>query len=78
MKNSIDKIITLSNNDEYMIMDQANYNGKAYYLLSKLDSEKNLTEEFDIVENNDGHISSVEESALKNALVEYFKKRNNN
>lgn len=73
--NNIDMIITLGNNTKYMILDQGNYNNKYYYLTSKLDNEENLTEEFNILEDEDGIISRVTDEKLFKALVEYFKKR---
>lgn len=73
--NNIDMIITLGNNTKYMILDQGNYNNKYYYLTSKLDDEENLTEEFNILEDEDGIISRVTDEKLFKALVEYFKKR---
>jgi len=73
--NNIDKIITLSDNTRYMILDQGNYKGKCYYFTSKLDSNDNLTEEFDIIENDNNNVSDVKDQKLLFALVEYFKKR---
>ncbi len=75
MDNRIDKIITLSNNEKYMVLDQANYNGKSYYLVSKLDGEDNLSEEFEIFENDNEVLKSVNDEKLFNSLIEYFKKR---
>ena len=73
--NNIDMVITLGNNTKYMILDQGNYNDKRYYLTSKLDEEENLTEEFNILEDEDGILSRVTDEKLFNALIAYFKKR---
>lgn len=73
--NNINTIITLGYGTKYMILDQGNYDNKYYYLTSKLDEEENLTEEFDILEYNDGIILPVGDEELIKALTEYFKKR---
>lgn len=75
MENRIDKVITLEDNSKYMILDQGNYNGKSYYLTSKLDENGNLTDGFSILENNNEVVSTVEDTKLLNALIDYFKKR---
>lgn len=75
MKNMIDKVITLSDNSKYMVIDQGNYDGKGYYLASKLDEDGNLKEEFVALENNNGIVTTVEDEALFNALIGYFKNR---
>lgn len=75
MKNNIDKIITLKDGSKYMVLDQGNYNNKAYYLTSKLDSETNLTNEINIFVNNDDYLEEVTDIQVKEALIEYFKKR---
>ena len=73
--NKIDNIITLSDNSKYMILDQGNYKGKCYYLTSKLDANNNLTEEFDIICNDNNKVSNVTNQKLLFALVDYFKER---
>ena len=79
MENKIDKLITLDNENKYMIVDQGNYNGKCYFLVNKLDNEENLTDIFSIVEenidNNEKIISSVKDENLLKALANYFNKR---
>lgn len=75
MKNMIDKVITLSDNSKYMVIDQGNYDGKGYYLASRLDEDGNLKEEFVALENNNGIVTTVEDEALFNALIGYFKNR---
>lgn len=80
MKNRINKIISLDDGSKYMIIDQGNYNEKAYYLTSKLDDEENLTDTFSImeetIENNISRVSAVKDEKLLKALAEYFQKRN--
>ena len=75
MKNNIDKIITLKDGSKYIVLDQGNYNNKAYYITSKLDSEANLTNEINIFVNNDDYLEEVTDTQVKEALIEYFKKR---
>ena len=72
--NNIDKIITLSDNTKYMVLDQGNYKGKSYYFTSKLDNDGNLTEEFDIIEDDNNKVSNVTNQKLLFALVDYFQK----
>ena len=73
--NNIDKILTLSDNTKYMVLDQGNYQGKQYYLTSKLDLNDNLTEEFDIIENDNNKVSVVDNKDLYDALIKYFNGR---
>ena len=79
MKNKIDQIITLDDNTKYMIVDQGNYNGKCYFLTSKLDENDNLSSELSILEetikDGENYVESVKEEKLFVALVEYFRKR---
>lgn len=79
MENKIDKVITLDDNTKYMIMDQGNYNGKCYFLTSKLSEDDNLTKEISIMEENvvDGVsiVTSVKDEELLKALAKYFEKR---
>ena len=79
MKNRINKIISLEDGSKYMIIDQGNYNQKAYYLPSKLDNEENLTDTFSImeetIENDQNVVSPVKDETLLKALAVYFQKR---
>lgn len=79
MKNRINKIISLDDGSKYMIIDQGNYNQKAYYLTSKLDNEENLTDTFSImeetIENDQNVVSPVKDETLLKALAVYFQKR---
>lgn len=79
MKNRINKIISLDDGSKYMIIDQGNYNQKAYYLTSKLDNEENLTDTFSIMEetteNDQNIVSPVKDETLLKALAVYFQKR---
>lgn len=79
MQNKIDKIITLSDSTKHMILDQGNYNGKAYFLTTMLDNNNNLSNKLSIVEeiNTDGMvmIQTVSDEKLLEALINYFKKR---
>ena len=81
MENKIDKIITLADGNKYMIVDQGNYNGKCYFMTSKLDNEGSLTDTFSIVEetieNGESILTTVKEEKLLKALATYFKDRIN-
>lgn len=80
MKNRINKIISLDDGSKYMVIDQGNYNQKAYYFTSKLDEEENLTDNFTIMEiamiNGEEVVSTVKEEKVFHALIDYFKGRN--
>lgn len=80
MKNRINKIISLDDGSKYMVIDQGNYNQKAYYFTSKLDQEENLTDNFTIMEitmiNGEEVVSPVKEEKVFRALIDYFKDRN--
>ena len=78
MDNNIDNILTLDNGFKYMVLDQGNYNGKAYYLLSKLDEKEELTNTVAIVENDNGNIVSVNDDKLLESLIRYFESRKDN
>ena len=79
MENKIDKIITIDDGTRYMVIDQGNYDGKCYFLTSRLDTEGNLTEKFSIVEevvgNGERLITDVKDTALLKALATYFNER---
>lgn len=79
MENKIDKVIILDDNTKYMIMDQGNYNGKCYFLTSRLDKDDNLTKVISIMEetidNGVSILSTVKDEKLLKALAEYFEKR---
>ena len=79
MGNKIDKVITLDDNTKYMIVDQGNYNGKCYFLVSKLDNDNNLTETISImeetIENGVSTVTTLKDEKLLKALAEYFEKR---
>ena len=76
MENLINKIITTQNGNKYMVIDQGNYDGKAYYFTSQLDQDGNLTENYSIYENNNDSLNLVEDRVLLKALINYFKNRN--
>jgi len=79
MENKIDKIINLSNNQKYMIMDQCNYDNKCYFFVSLLDENGNLTEKFSILEeihqDNKTIVTIVKDQQLLDSLTNYFKNR---
>ncbi len=77
MKNNINKIITLNDDNKYLVVDQGNYDGKAYYLLAGLDENENLNNKISVARDNNGNITSVTDPDLLEALAKYFDERAN-
>lgn len=78
MENRINKIITLSNNKKYVVINQAIYKGVNYFFVVRTtDDEKDVTDEFRIVEEvvKDGksYIRDVEDQQLLELLAKYLK-----
>ena len=82
MKNRINQIIYLDDNSSYIILDQVIYKGKNYYLVCKIDDNKELTDVFTILEENIDNdnitIETIKDSNLLKKLIEYFNKRSIN
>ena len=76
MKIRTNTIITLDNNEQYMVLNQTEYEGSSYYLVMGLDQNKEIIENNvaifkEEIDNNDVYIEKVEDSKL---IIELTKK----
>ena len=76
MKIRTNTIITLENNEQYMVLNQTEYEGSSYYLVMGLDQNKEIIENNvaifkEKIDNNDVYIEKVEDSKL---IIELTKK----
>lgn len=74
----INSIITLANNEEYMILNATNYDSRTYYLMMGLDNNKNIISNkvgiFETrEENNKLYLRQVKDSELMIKLTDVFK-----
>lgn len=74
----INSIITLANNEEYMILNATNYDRRTYYLMMGLDNNKNIISNkvgiFETrEENNKLYLRQVKDSKLMIKLTDVFK-----
>ena len=73
----VGNIITLENNEEYLVLDQITYNKVKYiYSVRTIDND-NLTDEyliFEVIKDNDGEfIKAIEDKKLYDELIQQFK-----
>ncbi len=76
MKIKINTIITLENNEQYMVLNQTIYEGDKYYLVMGLDQNKEIIENNvaifkEEIEQDNVYIEKVEDSKL---IIELTKK----
>lgn len=74
----INSIVTLANNEEYMILNATNYDSRTYYLMMGLDNNKNIISNkvgiFETrEENNKLYLRQVKDSELMIKLTDVFK-----
>ena len=77
MENRINSILELTNNEKYVVINQAIYQNRNYYLVARItDDEQNLTEEIKICEEviEDGilGIRLVTDPKLLELLAKYL------
>lgn len=76
LENKIDFIFALEDGSKYMIIDQGNCQGRAYYLANRLDTLGNLSNIVTIFCLVDGeNIVPVEDPNLLRELEKYFSSR---
>lgn len=78
MKNLINSILTLENNEKYVVLNQAIYKEKNYYLVAKITpDEQDVTDEIKIIEEleQDGRIGVklVTDEDMIRLLTNYLK-----
>ena len=74
----INSIVTLANNEEYMILNATNYDNRTYYLMMGFDNNKNIISNkvgiFETrEENNKLYLRQVKDSELMIKLTDVFK-----
>ena len=77
MDNLINSIITLDNNEKFIVLNQALYQNKNYFLVSKIaDNEEDLLDEFRLLEetetDDDKALKLVTDEKIINLLTKYF------
>lgn len=75
----IKDIITLSDNNKYVIVSKANYENKTYYYLAMIDEETNKVKDLNIYYEDDGDF--VEEDngkIIENLLPLFYEYAENN
>lgn len=77
MENLINSIITLDNDEKYIVLNQAVYQGKNYYFVARVtDDEEEVTEEFKLLEatevNGEKALQLVTDEKVINLLTKYF------
>lgn len=78
MENIINSIITLDNNEKYIILNQAIYQNKNYFLVAKVtEDEEDVIDEFKLLEEIDvdgeRNITIVTDEKTIDLLTKYFK-----
>lgn len=77
MENRINQIITLNNGDKYMILHQAIYNNKNYYVCCGVtEDEEDTKEEFYLFEENkdegEAYLDIVQDENLAKFILEHL------
>lgn len=77
MENLTNKLLTLDGGRKYLILRQAAYKGKTYFLAAELtDDGKDFTNKFDFLEKIDGDeltVQSVKDQEILNVLANNIK-----
>lgn len=78
MENIINSIITLDNNEKYIIINQAIYQNKNYFLVAKVtDDEEDVLDEFKLLEeveiDGERNVTIVTDEKTIGLLAKYFK-----
>lgn len=78
MENLINSIITLDNNEKYIVINQAIYQGKNYFLVAKVtEDEEEVTDEIKFLQSTeiDGKnaLELVTDEKIIELLSKYFK-----
>ena len=77
MENLINNILTLDNNEKYMVINQALYQNKNYFLVAKVtDDEEDVTDEIKLLEETDVNgqkaVQLVTDESIIELLAKYF------
>lgn len=77
MENLINSILTLDNDEKYMVLNQALYQNKNYFLVARVtDDEEDVLEEFKLLEetevNGEKALQLVTDEKIIDLLTKYF------
>ena len=77
MENLINSILTLDNDEKYIVLNQALYQNKNYFLVAKLtEDEEDVLEEFKLLEetevNGEKALQLVKDEKVIDLLAKYF------
>lgn len=77
MENLINSIITLDNDEKYIVINQAIYQGKSYFFVAKVtDDEQDVLDEFSLLEaidvNGEKALQLVKNEQTIEILTKYF------
>jgi hypothetical protein len=78
MENIINHILTLDNDQKYMVLNQAIYQNKNYFLVVKVtENEEEVLDEFKLLEetevNGEKAVMVVKDEKIIQLLTKYFK-----
>lgn len=78
MDNLINSVITLDNDEKYVVLNQAIYQGKNYFFVAQVTSdEEDVLEEFRLLEeteyNGEKSLQLVTDANIIDLLTKYFK-----
>ncbi len=77
---TVNTIITLENNEKYIVLNETFYQGSKYFMVMGVDEEKqiipnNVAIFKELIEGLDTYIVKVEDSDLKNELAKELKEQ---
>ena len=77
---TVNTIITLENNEKYIVLNETFYQGSKYFMVMGVDEEKqilpnNVAIFKELIEGLDTYIVTVEDSDLKNELAKELKEQ---
>lgn len=77
MENLINSVITLDNDEKYIVLNQATYQGKNYFFVAKTTpDEEDVLEEFKLLEetevNGEKALQLVTDEKIIGLLTKYF------
>lgn len=78
MENLINSVITLDNDEKYVVLNQAIYQGKNYFFVAQVTSdEEDVLDEFRLLEeteyNGEKSLQLVTDANIIDLLTKYFK-----
>lgn len=71
------KMITLNNDEKYIVVDIMNYANRQFLLMDKVINNEELEENFVITELKDNHINIINDESIIDELKSLFINKNN-